>query len=50
MFQVLFALAAGCGRPLFDPRVAKMVPAVMERISVLLTEAVSGGEASRQRF
>ena len=40
MFQVLFALAAGTGLRLYDPRVAKMVIAVMERISVPIIEAV----------
>ena len=43
MFQVLFALAVGSGLPLYDPRVAKMVIAVMERISVPLIEAAFGG-------
>ena len=42
MFQVRFALAnaAGTGLPLYDPRVANMVIAVVERISVPIFEAV----------
>ena len=43
MFQVLFTLAAGSGLPLYDPRVAKIVIAVMDRISVPIIEAAFGG-------
>lgn len=41
VFQVLFALAAGSGLPLYNPRIAKVLMVVMD--SGCVTEAVFEG-------